>query len=241
MSPPPPTSHDATPNRKASRSVAMRVLWSFLPESIPPMARANYRREAMAAVFIPFALAATEGSIISVLVRVAYEGRVDTVLLNLAVGVLAAAPAMANITSFVWVKLSHGSPKIRFMNLLQLALLAMVLVIAFSPRSGLGLVTTTLAVVAGRMFWAGLVTIRSTVWSYNYRRDTRAQITGKFATIQVLSLAILGLGLGQAMDLDDRAFRVMLPLGVLLAGVGVWHYSKIRVRHEASLLAGERR
>lgn len=221
--------------------MALRVLWSFLPQSVPPMARANYRREAFAALFMPFALAATEGAIISVLVRVAYEGRVGPILLNLAVGVLAAAPAMANITSFVWVKLSHGSPKIRFMNTLQIALLAMVLLIALSPRSGLGLATTTMAVVAGRMFWAGLVTIRSTVWSYNYRRDTRAQITGKFATIQVLSLSILGLGLGQAMDLDDRAFRVMLPLGVLLAGVGVWHYSKIRVRHEAALLAGERK
>lgn len=219
----------------------MRVLWSFLPQSLPPMARPNYRREALAAVFLPFALAATEGAIISVLVRVAYEDRVDRILLNFAVGLLAAAPAMANITSFLWVKLSHGVPKIRFMNMLQLGLLALVLVIAFSPRNGLGLASTTLAVIGGRMCWAGLVTIRSTVWRYNYRRDVRAQITGKFATIQVLTLALLGLGLGQAMDFDDRAFRIILPLGVLLAGIGVWHYSKIRVRHEAVLLAGERK
>lgn len=219
----------------------MRVLWSFLPESVPAMARANYRREALAALFLPFALAATEGAIVSVLVRVAYEDRVGPILLNLAVGVLAAAPAMANITSFVWVKLSHGVRKIPFMNGLQIALLALVLVIAASPRNGLGLAMTTLAVVAGRMCWSGLVTIRSTVWRYNYRRDVRAQITGKFATIQVITLALLGLGLGQAMDLDDRAFRFMLPLGALLAGVGVWHYSKIRVRHEAALLARERK
>lgn len=229
------------PLKRASRSVAMRVLWSFLPASLPVMARANYRREALAALFLPFALAATEGAIVSVLVRVAYEERVDRVLLNLAVGVLAAAPAMANITSFVWVKLSHGVRKIPFMNGLQIALLALVLVIAVSPRNGLGLAMTTLAVVAGRMCWAGLVTIRSTVWRYNYRRDVRAQITGKFATIQVLALALLGIGLGQAMDVDERAFRFMLPVGALLAGIGVWHYSKIRVRHEAALLAGERK
>jgi hypothetical protein len=241
VSPTTPTTPDARPARKASRSVALRVLLSFLPQSLPPMARANYRREALAAVFLPFALAATEGAIISVLVRVAYEDRVDRILLNFAVGLLAAAPAMANITSFVWVKLSHGSPKIRFMNMLQLGLMALVLLIAISPRNEVGLALTTLAVIGGRMFWAGLVTIRSTVWRYNYRRDVRAQITGKFATIQVLSLALLGLGLGQAMDFDDRAFRIMLPLGVLIAGVGVWHYSKIRVRHEASLLSGERK
>ncbi len=221
--------------------MAMRVLWSFLPESVPQMARANYRREALAAVFLPFALAATEGAIVSVLVRVAYEGRVPAIWLNLAVGVLAAAPAMANITSFMWVKLSHGVRKIPFMNGLQIGLLAMVLVIAASPRTSLGLVLTTLAVVAGRMAWAGLVTIRSTVWRYNYRRDVRAQITGKFATIQVMSLALLGLGLGQAMDADERAFRIMLPIGAVLAGIGIWHYSKIRVRHETALLAGERK
>lgn len=241
MSPTTPTKPDARPARKASRSVALRVLLSFLPQSLPPMARANYRREALAAVFLPFALAATEGAIISVLVRVAYEDRVDRILLNFAVGLLAAAPAMANITSFVWVKLSHGSPKIRFMNMLQFGLMALVLLIAISPRNEVGLALTTLAVIGGRMFWAGLVTIRSTVWRYNYRRDVRAQITGKFATIQVLSLALLGLGLGQAMDFDERAFRIMLPLGVLIAGIGVWHYSKIRVRHEASLLSGERK
>ncbi|MFI4882903.1 MAG: MFS transporter [Phycisphaerales bacterium JB064] len=241
MSPPLPSPKDVMPLKRASRSVAMRVLWSFLPESVPAMARANYRREALAALFLPFALAATEGAIVSVLVRVAYEGRVDRVLLNLAVGVLAAAPAMANITSFVWVKLSHGARKIPFMNALQIALLVLVVVISASPRNGLGLAMTTLAVVAGRMCWAGLVTIRSTVWRYNYRRDVRAQITGKFATIQVLTLALLGVGLGQAMDLDERAFRIMLPIGAALAGVGVWQYSKIRVRHEASLLAGERK
>jgi len=220
--------------------MAARVIWSFLPESVPPMSRANYRREALAAIFMPFALAATEGAIVSVLVRVAYEGRVPAIWLNLAVGVLAAAPAMANITSFVWVKLSHGVRKIPFMNGLQLALLVMVVIIAASPISAAGLVLTTLAVVLGRMAWAGLVTIRSTVWRYNYRRDVRAQITGKFATIQVLSLSLLGLGLGQAMDADERAFRIMLPVGAVLAGIGIWHYSKIRVRHEAALLAGER-
>lgn len=221
--------------------MALRALWSFLPSSVPVMARANYRREALAALFLPFALAATEGAIVSVLVRVAYEGRVDRVLLNLAVGVLAAAPAMANITSFVWVRLSHGVRKIPFMNALQIGLLASVLVVAASPRNGAGLAMTTLAVVAGRMCWAGLVTVRSTVWRYNYPREVRAQITGKFATIQVLALSLLGLGLGQAMDLDERAFRVLLPVGVLLAGIGVWHYAHIRVRHEGALLASERR
>jgi hypothetical protein len=219
----------------------MRVLFSFMPESVPPMARSNYRREALAAMFLPFALAATEGAIISVLVRVAYEGRVDPVLLNLAVGVLAAAPAMANITSFVWVKLSNGARKIPFINGLQIAVVALVLAIAACPRTGAGLVATTVAVVLGRVAWSGLVTLRSTVWRYNYRRDVRARITGKITTIQVLMMALLGIGLGQAMDLDDRAFRVMLPFGAALALIGVWHYSRIRVRHEWALLASERK
>ncbi|MCW5756220.1 MAG: MFS transporter [Phycisphaeraceae bacterium] len=234
---PPPMQTD----RRASRSVAARVLWSFLPGSVPAMARANYRREALSAVFLPFALAATEGSIISVLVRVAYEGRVDPILLNLAVGVLAAAPAMANITSFVWVRLSHGLPKIPFINALQVAVVVMVLAIAACPRTGTGLVVTTLSVVLGRAAWTGLITLRSTVWRYNYRRDVRARITGKITTIQVVMMALLGIGLGQAMDLDERAFRVMLPVGAALGLVGVWHYSRIRVRHEWALLASEKK
>lgn len=213
---------------------------SFLPSSLPLMARANYRREAASAFFIPFALAATEGSIVSVLVRLSFEGRVNPLLLNLAVGVLAAAPAMANIFSFAWVRASHGVRKIPFINGLQIGVLALVLAIALAPTNGPGLVVTTLAVVAARMCWSGLITIRSTVWRYNYPRDLRARITGKFATIQVLMIALLSLGLGQAMDANEIAFRVLLPVGVVLAGVGVWQYSRVRMRGEATLLRGER-
>jgi len=221
--------------------VATAIVGGFRPSAMPPMARANYRREALAALLLPFALAATEGAIVSVIVRVAFEGAVGRVPLNLAVGVLAAAPAMANITSFLWVRLSHGRPKIRFMNALQVGLLAVVLVIAAAPINAAGLWLTTAAVVLGRVCWAGLVTVRSTVWRYNYRRNVRARITGKFATAQVLMTSLLGLGIGQAMDLDARAFRLLLPLGVAIAAVGVWHYAHIRLRGQAALLAHERR
>lgn len=213
---------------------------SFLPGSMPVLARRNYALELRAAFFLPMLLSAIEGGVIGVLVRIAYEDAVPVALLNRIVAVIVAAPALANITSFIWVRLSHGRDKIRFIAGLHVALAVAVLGIALMPVNSAGLLGLAGCVIAGRMCWAGFVTLRSTIWGLNYPRSIRARITGKLATVQVLMLAGLGAGLGVVMNRTEVGFRVLFPIGCVIGLVGIVNWSKIRVRGHAAMLVRER-
>lgn len=205
------------------------------------MARRNYRYELVASLFLPFLLSVVDGAIIGVVVKNSYERVVDGRVLNFVVAVITAAMAFSNIVSFVWVKLSHGKDKIRFINGLQVAMILMVALIAFMPRSAAGMWGLTACVLFARFCWAGFITLRSTVWKQNYSRNVRARVTGKTATVQVLTMAALGVGLGAAMDEDPGWFRLLLPTGCALSLIGVWAWSRVRLRGRASLLLEERR
>ncbi|MDQ7014002.1 MAG: MFS transporter [Planctomycetota bacterium] len=221
-----------------------RVLFpvrSFLPSSLPMMARRNYRYELLASFFLPFLLSVVDSAIIGVVVKNSYEGIVDGRVLNFVVAVITAAMAFSNIVSFVWVKLSHGKDKIRFINGLQVAMILIVALIGYMPRSAAGMWGLTTCVLLARFCWAGYITLRSTVWKQNYSRNVRARVTGKTATVQVLTMAVLGLGLGAAMDADTDSFRLLLPIGCVLSLVGVWAWSRVRLRGRASLLLEEER
>ncbi|MEL6741842.1 MAG: hypothetical protein AAFP26_14410, partial [Planctomycetota bacterium] len=116
------------------------ALRRFHPGSVPPMARANYAKELLAAICFPFALVVFEGSVLSVLVRLIYEGRVDDRLLNYASAFIAVVPALANVSSFAWVRLSHARDKIRAITILNSTMLALVVLLAFMPRNTAGLI-----------------------------------------------------------------------------------------------------
>lgn len=238
----PETSSPAsTPSKRTTRNgVVNRTIGTLHPRSVPELARRNYRRELLASMYLPFLQAVVESTIIAVVAKNVFEDVVPAATLNIAVAILTASNAFASIVSVAWVKASHGVDKIRFINGLQLAMIALVSAIAFVPKSALGLWMLVFLMLAARFCWSGFLTLRSTVWRQNYTRDQRAKITGRLTTIQVLSVAVLGVGLGMAMDLDDRAFRVFFPVGAALALIGVYAWSGVRVRGHRHLLKEER-
>lgn len=207
---------------------------------MPWIARGNYVRELSSAFFLPWALAATEGGVIGFIVRRLYDGVVPDAPLNFVVGALVAAPALANITSFIWARLAHGRHKIEFINTLQLGILICIAGIALSPRTEIGLGIVFVSAILGRMFWAGVITVRSTVWGLNYPDDARARLTGKFAAVQVCVIALVSLALGKAMETDEDSYRYLLPIGGVIALAGILSYSRIRVRGHRALLDDER-
>lgn len=221
--------------------VAHGAARSFSPRAMPRFAARNYQYELLSSFYLPFLLAVVDSTIISVVAKNAFEGVVAEGWLNMVVAVLTASTSFANIVSFVWVRFAHGRDKVRFINGLQLGMIAMVALIGVVPRSAGGLGALVGLVLLARFCWAGFVTLRTTVWRQNYSRELRARITGKLATIQVLSVATLGFGLGMAMDLDERAFRLFFPLGACLAITGVWAWSRVRVRQGPALVGAERR
>jgi MFS family permease len=223
-------------------SRAARLLLYIHPTSVPTLAQRNYRLELIAAIFLPFLLSIADASIISVIVKNAFEGRpgISDTLLNYTVAVLTASTAAANVISFVWVRLSHGKDKVAFTAALQLVMITLVGTIALTPISGLGLLILTALVIAVRLCWAGFITVRSSIWRQNYSRETRASITGRLAMVQTLSVSLLGVGIGWTMDLDDEAFRLLLPLGCAFSLVGIFAWGRLRVRGHDALLRAER-
>ncbi len=220
---------------------AQRAWRSFRPSSYPLLVRQNFSHEIVSIMFFSFLLAGIETGIVTVLAKKGFTGVVPDVQLDIIVALLGASKAIANLTSFVWVKLNHGRNKLVFTGSLQATCAVIVVLLAMVPtNSPMGLYLFAVGVLLARMVWAGFITIRSTIWNANYERSIRATITGKLATVQVIFVGVLGIGLGLAMDLDDRSFRVMLPIGAVLGVIGIAIWMRIRVRGHNQLMHAER-
>ncbi|MEM0983304.1 MAG: MFS transporter [Planctomycetota bacterium] len=216
-----------------------RAVMSFSPTRMPPMTRVNYRREVVAAMFLPWIIAVVEGGVAGVIVNKYFSGEVSRGLLDAAVAVVTAAPAFANILSFLFVRLTHGKHKVRSITVLQIAVVLMAVGMAAAPKSDVGLVLLATCASLARCFLAGVVTLRASVWRQNYPREARARLTGRISAIQTLTIALAGFVIGWAMDVDEDAFRWLIPMIAVasLAGVGLW--SRVRVRRHRQLLTTE--
>ncbi|MFG0325983.1 MAG: MFS transporter [Phycisphaerales bacterium JB037] len=217
----------------------LRPLRSFHPAAMPALARRNYRLELTTSFFMPFMLTGVETGVAAVTVKNAWEGVVEPGRLDVVVGIVGAAKAFANIASFIWVRLGHARDKVRFTLGLQWLMLVLILGVALMPRTEWGLWGFAIIVVLSRVVWAGYLTFRSTMWRANYARNIRGRVTGKFTTVQVVQIGILGIGFGAAMDASDQAFRVLIPLGCALSLLGMRSWSRLRVRGHKQLLAQE--
>jgi len=205
---------------------------------MPWLARANYARELRASFFLPWAIAATEGSVIGFIVRKLYDGVVPDTLLNFLVAALIAAPALANITSFGWAIAVSGRKKIPFITGLQIMVVVAIMAIAAAPRSPSGLFIIVAAAYISRICLAGVVTIRATVWGVNYPTQ-RARMTGKFQAVSVTISSLIAIGLGYAMQYSENSYRILIPIFGLIALIGVGAYARIKVRTESTILARE--
>ena len=227
-----------SPVAAALQSVS-RAISSYHPSTMPLMSRSHYRRELVVWSLLPIMLGAVEGGVTGVLAKHIFAGVVDPRGLNLAVAVLTGAPAFANVTSFVWAGLSHGRHKIRFLFWLQVATVALVAGVALAPRSGLGLLLLIACAAGARTCWAGVITLRSTVWRANYPRTARATMAGKLAAVQAIVMSGTGVLIGLATEIDQDAFRFIYPAAAVLSLAGAWRYRRMRVRRHRALLAAE--
>jgi len=227
--------------RHAAGSIG-RFVGSFHPRAFAPMLRPSYAREIKAWFFLPLMLGAVEGGTISIVVKKAFSDapEISPWMLNLAVATVTAAPAVANITSFVWATIAHGRAKVPFISTLQIVTAILVAMIAFVPHNGAGLVALVTLVVLARVMWTGVITIRTTVWAANYPRSSRARVAGKIATVQSLSLTAAAALVGVAMDFDERAFHILFPLAAVAGIVGNAIYRRVRMRGHRLLVADER-
>jgi hypothetical protein len=91
-------------------------------------------------------------------------------------------------------------------------------------------------IILARVFAAGIVTVRSTIWRYNYPRHLRGQMVGRISMIASAVLALTTLVGSKWLDKDDTAYVWLYLIAALTGLLGVWQFSHIRVRRERSLL-----
>jgi MFS family permease len=195
-----------------------------------PLAQALYRREILPWSLGGFALGLVEGATAAVLVKRGFTGHADPEVLNFAVAFVSGSPAIANMTSFAWANLAHGRGKIRLLVTL-LAIFGLVVgVIGLSPRASTGLAVTVLSVIAARVIWAGILTVRSSVWSSNYPRMVLAQITGRIVIFTAMGMVIAAGLAGIILQTRPELSRWLYALAGGAGLLAAWLYRRMRVR-----------
>ena len=207
----------------------------------PPgaMVQALFRRELAPWALSGFSLGMVEGATAAVLVKKGFADLASREVLNLAVAFVSGAPALSNMTSFVWANLGHGRERIRLLSVL-LALFGVVVgAIGLWPRAGAGLAFTVLSVIAARTIWAGVLTMRSAVWSANYPRQMLARMTGRIVVVTSLGMVTAAALAGIILQTRPELARVLYGVAGLTGLAAAWLYRRMRVRQAFRLRQAE--
>ncbi|MGI9309008.1 MAG: MFS transporter, partial [Gammaproteobacteria bacterium] len=188
---------------------------------------------------IALGLGVVEGGVAGVVVKSAFVDEVSGFVLNLTVAMVTGATAFANVCSFLWASLSTGRSKVKTVMALQFASATSLLLAGLAPISAVGLVVFVCGVVLARLFWSGVVTVRSSIWRANYARGWRALIAARMAIIVSLATAVAGVATGIVLQLDPTKYSLAFPVAALLIIVGALFYSRVRMRGEKRLIEAE--
>jgi hypothetical protein len=208
-----------------------RRLFHFRTRHQPYMVRHSYRHEMRSALTFPLAASLAEGSFTGVVAAKNFGAGV--VLMS----VITAAPMFGNIMALIWSDLSLGRKKVPLVNMLQggvVLMIASVALTAYVPPSVAGWVFAAQIIIA-RVLASGIITIRSSIWRANYPRQLRGQLTSRIATVATFVLAVTTFAGSYLLDRDPRAFVYLYPTAALIGVIGIWQFSRIRVRREVLL------
>lgn len=207
--------------------------------ALPWVARTLMPREVGTHAFMAVALGALEGGLVGVIVKTRFEAVAEPALVNLAVALVTGAPALANLAAVSIAGLTQGRDKPRWVAALMALTSIGLLGIAAAPVTAAGLVLLTLSMIAGRVAWAGVVTLRSAIWRANFPRHVRARVTGRVTvTFSVIMAACAG-AIGLAMDPWPGVYRIAFPVAGALGLVAASRYRSTRLRQAERLRRDE--
>ena len=204
-----------------------------------PVVEALYRRESLSWGLIGFTLGLVEGATAAILVKKGFAGTASPAAVNLAAAFVSGAPALSNVVSFLWANLAHGRARVQLMVWLLAAFSVLVGAIGLAPRAAEGLTYMVLSVIAARVLWAGILTVRASIWTANYPRDVLARITGRMVVISSFGLAAAAALAGLVLESHPDQARWLYAAAALAGLAAAWQYRQTRVRREFQLLYAE--
>lgn len=184
-------------------------------------------------------LGALEGGLLGIIVKNYFGNSADPAWVNLAVAIVAGAPAFTNLFSFAFAAYAQGRDKLVVLSSLMAIMGACLLLLAWPPASAAGLVTFTVLAVTGRAAWSGILTVRAAVWRANYERRWRGQVTARIVQLASLIVAATSTLVGYLMDWSGDAWRVVFPLAGLCSFAAAWVYRGARIRRHRRLIRAE--
>jgi MFS family permease len=202
---------------------------------LPEVAQRSFRYEQLTELTLPVAFTLLEGGIVGVLAAKIYQ------VSPLVLAVITAAPMFGNLSSFFWNKLASARGKVRFANVVQLLTVLCVLAIAIAPVNQIGAVLLVAGMILSRVLIAGIITVRSVVWSLNYTRSLRARTTGRLQIITSLVTVVISSLVGPLLDADPGSFRWVYLAGATVGVFGIWFFSQVTVIGESRHRVLERR
>ena len=203
------------------------------------LAEGIFRREILPWGLVGIPLGLVEGATAAVLVKQHFGAVAPAFAVNLAVALVSGAPAFSNVLSFMWANIAHGRARVQLMVALQAAFALLVGCVSFASRAAGGLALTVLSIIAARVVWAGVLTVRAAVWSANYPRNVLARITGRIVIVNSIAVATSASLVGWALEARAVDARWLYGLGAISGLCGAWLYRAMRVRRQFRLLAAE--
>jgi MFS family permease len=200
---------------------------------LEPLARKSFRWEKLTECAFPTTLVLLEGGVVGVIAAKIYQ------VSPLTLAIISAAPMFANLSSFAWNRVASGRPKVGLACLLQVGILLCVLAVAIAPINDTGAVVLVASMIISRILVAGLVTIRSVIWSLNYARSKRAQATGQLQMIASLVTVIIASAVGPFLDRYPDGMPWLYAMGVLAGLIGIAFFRRVTVIGEAEHLQNE--
>lgn len=206
--------------------------WTDL--QLPPPIERSFRAEKAAEIALPAALVLLEGGVVGVIAAKIYQ--VSPFVLAL----VSAAPMFANLSSFFWSRLAAGRSKVATANTLQALIIGCVIAVALVPSGNLGAAVLVSSMIASRILLAGVVTVRSVIWSLNYARHQRARATSQLQMINAVMTVAISSAIGPLLDAFPESLGWIYWSGALIGGLGLLLFAQVRVVGETRQRVRER-
>ena len=197
---------------------------------LPYVARTLMPREVRTNAAMAVALGALEGGLVGIVVKTQFAEVAGPGWVNLAVALVAGAPAFANVVSLGISGLAEGRNKPAWVAALMALTSVFLVLMALAPASPAGLVGITAGMILARLCWAGVITLRAAIWRANFPRQVRARITGWITIIYSLTIAATAAVIGLLMNWWPDIWRLAFPAAGLTGLVAAWRYLATRVR-----------
>lgn len=205
------------------------------------MPRAQYPQELANWALVSVGIGAVEGAVAAALVKARYGDSAPGWVVDLAVALVAGAPAWSNLASFLFAAHQMGRDKIGLTVRWQALALLAVALLALTPPAWPGLLMTTVLVMTARIAWVGVITLRAVVWRRNFPDAARARLASRLSAFNALLMAGSGATLGWLLGHAPSFEPLFFALAGMVGLVGAWRYRRLRIRGHQTLRANEER